>query len=692
MSNDYNSIVVNQELFTIDDAREAATQLFNAQVDDFYALKNEKWYKHLLNAITFGAGRKKKVIKDIRSLSKLQTIFMRVYCENYKGLDKQLNEIIENLSKTNESVKRLYVNYIVGVRSQQSILDLSQLEQEILLLLLCAYQSVNGNDDALKKFRLGVAKTIGREIPQGEFRPDMLEQISAGEVFYRLIVEMCAVDGGLDDFSMPDNIYEAIDYLNISNNTKKNVENLVRTELDNFGSDYLVSKYVVTDDDLLDDDLELSDEDAIDEEFSTIIIDKEVIIPSGNNQVYKNKEIFVHAKIICDGELTFENCTIIYNDNALAAEIKIAESGQLTISGSTIKCMSYKGEYFCECNGNVVVKKSKFVDCAYLFMARRNLSIEGSEFLNCARGVINVRTYENAKVSICNNVFRQNNLKRFYRDDLSRLRETAMITVSAMNSLSTNLRFNNNVIRESNECNAFFKNGKFVYVESDDMVVTQSSFFNTTCTVSAQVSECFFYNSKHVINQYRSVYADNCIFEKCEDIISCGEESKITNCQFVSCKNSLIDGSSAYGGGVLVENCSFKNITNDCGYKSSLSFIRNGRWDSKENRVHKCLFDGISINNMFLIDVDGYEKPYDETSVEICDCTFRNCETKRKSKKLISEYISYYGVFNKEKSVYCTKIRNCTGIDKINSEGCTASNTSINFTSTYGRKIGAENS
>lgn len=144
MSNDYNSIVVNQELFTIDDAREAATQLFNAQVDDFYALKNEKWYKHLLNAITFGAGRKKKVIKDIRSLSKLQTIFMRVYCENYKGLDKQLNEIIENLSKTNESVKRLYVNYIVGVRSQQSILDLSQLEQEILLLLLCAYQSVNG--------------------------------------------------------------------------------------------------------------------------------------------------------------------------------------------------------------------------------------------------------------------------------------------------------------------------------------------------------------------------------------------------------------------------------------------------------------------------------------------------------------------------------------------------------------------
>lgn len=58
MDKDYNSIVVNQDIFTIDDAREAAKQLFEAQADDFYALKNEKWYKHFLNAITFGSDQK----------------------------------------------------------------------------------------------------------------------------------------------------------------------------------------------------------------------------------------------------------------------------------------------------------------------------------------------------------------------------------------------------------------------------------------------------------------------------------------------------------------------------------------------------------------------------------------------------------------------------------------------------------
>jgi hypothetical protein len=105
MNENYDSIVVNKDVFTVDDARDAAKQLFEVQVDDFHALKDEKWYKHLLNAITFGSDRKKKVIRDIRSLSKLQTIFMRVYCENYKGLDAQLNELIDNLSKTNGSLK-----------------------------------------------------------------------------------------------------------------------------------------------------------------------------------------------------------------------------------------------------------------------------------------------------------------------------------------------------------------------------------------------------------------------------------------------------------------------------------------------------------------------------------------------------------------------------------------------------------
>jgi hypothetical protein len=714
MNENYDSIVVNKDVFTVDDAREAAKQLFEVQVDDFRALKDEKWYKHLLNAITFGSDRKKKIIRDIRSLSKLQTIFMRVYCENYKGLDAQLNELIDNLSKTNESLKKLYVNYIVGVQSQQSILELSQLEQDILLLLLCTYVSINGNDELLKKYRAGIAQTIGRGLPQGDFKPEMLEQISKGDVFYRFIVEMCAIDGGLDDFSVPENIYEALDYLTISKRAKDSIENQIRNELDSFGVDYLTSKYGKAEDTLLDDDLELADEDAVDEEFATIIIDKDVNIASGNSQVYKNKEVIVRANVNCEGELIFDHCTIVYNDTAMISTIKIEEIGKLTITGSTIQCMSDNKdrrrteEYLFNCWGKAEIQNCKLIDCSYLFAARKEFYITDCEFMDCADHVIR-SSVGDVDISITNNTIRQNGLKPFYRENLGELR--AMISVQH----ASKAQFNNNVICEGSEFSNLYKEAytKFRYVESDNMVISQSSFLDITGEIcTKEIVECYFYNTRkfgiqgevNYVGCQDAISVDNCVFEKCEDILDAGNNSKVINCQFVSCKNRLIKGDLADAGGILVKDCLFKDIANDSDASSdmidmmlavkdsSLVFRRNEHYNSKENRVEHCTFDGIGLNGAFLIAVDQYERPYDDTVVNISDCTFSHCETKRQCKDIIREECNYYGVFNKRQTLRCVKISNCYGLDKINTEGCSAVDTSINFTSTYGRHIGADHS
>lgn len=712
MNKNYNTITVNQDEFTIDDARIAAKQLFEVQVDDFYALKNEKWYKHLLSALTFGADKKKKVIRDIRTLSKLQTIFMRVYSENYKGMDLQLNELIENLSITNESVRKLYVNYVVGIRSQQSVLELSQLEQDILLLLLCSYTSSGVNEDKLKKYKSEIAHVIGRGLPQGEFKSEMLEQVNDGELFYRVILEMCAIDGGMDDLSMPDNIYEAINYLNISNKAKENVENQIRRELNSFGTEYLEKKYGAVEDDLLDDDIELVEEDTIDEIETTVVIDKEMRISEGNIKVYKNKEVRVHANIICEGELVFENCTIIYNDNALQACIKIMENGQLGINGSTIKCMSYKEEYLFECQGRVIIKNSKLVDCAYLFrvFSYKEFYISECEIMNCASCVVNISMNESSKASICNNMIRQSELKSFYCEGLSTSRRAMFEAVSWKSELNTNFQFNNNIIEELESFSALCRDesSKFIYIESNVMLITQSSFFNTTGIITAGgISECYFRGCKNVIETcgrewlgYKKIQIDNCIFEKCQDIITCGGNSKITNCQFVSCKNKLVNTDWDYDGGVIVENCIFKSITNDfegdgmrmAVENSALWFKRGKRSDSKENEVCHCTFDGINMKKAFLIACEGYEKPRDGVVVTVSNCNFSHCQTERKSKKLIREFFSYYNALKKEKEIKATKIVKCTGIERFNSEGYLATDLSINYISTFGRKIGAESS
>lgn len=712
MEKDYNSIAVNQEIFTIDDAKEAAKQLFESQVDDFYALKNEKWYKHLLNAITFGSDRKKKVIKDIRSLSKLQTIFMRVYCENYKDLDSQLNEIIENVAKTNESVKKIYVNYIVGVKSQQSILDLSQLEQDILLLLLCSYSSNNGNNDNLKKYRAGIARTIGRGRPQGEFTPEMLEQIKSSEIIYRLIVEMCAIDGGLDDFSIPDNIYEAIDYLTISNKAKASIESQVRNELDNFGVDYLIEKYGASEEeDIIDEDIDFIDEEAENEEFATIIIDKEVRIAEGKQQIYKNKEILIHANVICEGELLLDNCTLKYNDCALPGKIQIKEKGKLNISGCTLICASYKDDYFFECDGEVIIKYTKFLDCSYLFRASKDFYVENCEMENCAIGLFKLSTYDKSRITICKNKIIQSDWKQFYKEHLI----GPLYSLIEINcSYDRNVQFNNNIIKEEPGFAEVLKtkfSGFFMYIVSQlgEMSITQSTFINMSGGIDvSNIEECYFKGCKEPIikistNKHSKI--ENCIFEECEDVIREDNSAAIIrSCQFISCKNKLIDCEHAFDGGVIVDSCIFKNVQNDFNGEdfgritgenlaydaAALRFTRSKRTESKENRIVNCCFDGVEMKKAFLIAADGNEKPWEDTVISVYNCSFSHCVTQRESKKLIREYFTYYGHFNKEKSVHATQISYCKGLDKINSEGSRAENLSINHTSSSGRTIGAD--
>lgn len=706
MNKDYNSIVVNQDVFTIDDAKEAAKQLFEVQVDDFYALKNEKWYKHLLNAITFGSNRNKKVIKDIRSLSKLQTIFMRVYCENYKGLDSQLNEIIDNIAKTNESLRKIYVNYIVGVKSQQSIMDLPPLEQDILLLLLCSYASNNGNEDSLKKFRAGVAQTIGRGIPQNKFRPELLEQIKSGEVFYRLIVEMCAIDGGLDDFSVPDNIYAAIDYLTISNKAKENIESQIKNELDNFGVDYLVTKYGKEDENLFDDDIELSDENEVDEDFAISAIDKEFRIPEGEQKIYKNKEILIHADVHCDGEIIFDNCTIKYNDSALSGIIHIGEKGKLNITGCKFVCLSYRDSFLFNCDGEVIIRNTKFTDCAFLFSASKIFIVEHCEIVNCASKLFSLSPDSGSQIKICHNKIMQSDLKQFYKDNLSRIIYQAMIKLSSWYKSNNVLQFNNNTVIEEPGFEEIYKEKyqNFMYIEADMMIITQSTFINTTGGIySRNIDECYFKGCKNPIIfpvfENESTEIKNCIFEECENVIEGRGGTTIENCQFVSCKNNLIDCDNAYEGGVTVDTCIFKNVKNDydgedsnlcAAYAASaLKFRRSKKATSKVNDIHNCCFDGVDIKKAFLIAPDGYENPWD-TVISVRKCAFSHCVTKRESKKLIREYFTYFGLFNKEKSVHATDISYCTGLDKLNSEGASPDNLSINYTSSSGRKIGAD--
>ena len=325
---EYNKIFVDTEIFTTEDAIEAAEKIFDAQEQDFREIKNEKWYKKFINAVSFRTDRK-KMIRDIRSLSALQKIFLRMYRDNFAQLNTKLDNTIRNLNITDSVIKRLYVNYVVGIRPQAQVDKLSEIDQEVLKLLLNEYLGVN-NEALLKTYRASIAMmTINKGCPSGEFSFEQLEKISSPETFYRCLVEMRALDQ-TDDF--PNRIQSALDYLSISNKKREEIENSVKLEVEKYGEGFINDKYTYSSESdvisISGDDIELCEEetmysrsviaesadDTAPAELSDEVITSIVQIKPGETKQYRYKRLSIKAYINCEGALEFDHCVISYNE------------------------------------------------------------------------------------------------------------------------------------------------------------------------------------------------------------------------------------------------------------------------------------------------------------------------------------------------------------------------------------------
>ncbi len=255
-------INVDSTLLSADDLREAAQSIFAVQDADFQTLKKAKWYQRFLRAVTFGTGDKKKIITDIRSLSKLQQLFMLVYQKHYAALDNQLNQIIDDLRMTNKNIEKLYYSTVIKIKPQERIADLSELDKNLLNLFLSEYSSMNGKNGDFRRYRAGIGRATGiLSLPEGDFAPDLLEKAVSAETFYRCALELCAIDGELDSFELPEVIYQSLQYLSLSQMKKNAIMDNLQREIRTFGTEHLPYKYGESDGSFDLDDIETAAEE-----------------------------------------------------------------------------------------------------------------------------------------------------------------------------------------------------------------------------------------------------------------------------------------------------------------------------------------------------------------------------------------------------------------------------------------------
>lgn len=223
---------------------DAANDIFKAEECDFNKIKSEKWYQKLFHALTFNQDGKKYVVRDIKSLAKLQQLFMSLYVDNYRKSHEQLNRVIQAIIEQNITIKRLYGTCVLKLEKPIMPSELNSDDAKILALFLGEYKNSDGIiPERVQKYNKAVLLSMNCSVPNGRLDGHQLQKLEKPQVIYRCFMEQCAIDGTIESQDWSDEIYYHLDDINLGTRIKREIKDAVKREAEIAGIDYLIDKY-----------------------------------------------------------------------------------------------------------------------------------------------------------------------------------------------------------------------------------------------------------------------------------------------------------------------------------------------------------------------------------------------------------------------------------------------------------------
>lgn len=712
-------IVLTQEAFenpqeSIQTLMEAAENIANASEKDFSEMKKSKWYNRLWKIITFSKDNEKKLANGVSNLAKLQEIIAKAILL----LSNQIAETTEITKQNSELIKILCEKINDGEKTQAAIiqqldriisgvevpLKLEDLSPENRIIMINALLNIANNLTSSvdgKAYLASVFKSAGFSVLdiQPGVNLEYIEELRPKEaiLLYKMAMEYVYLSTNCFDCDS-----EILDYISINkkkaNAIKENIKYAVsvlgKESLFNDSEDYDYT--AINDDDidfLLEEEIDFEEtaETEEEQELENIVIDRMLSVGRGEVLKYSYKSIDFRSMIRCVGVIELDHCIITYRDMDYSNNISLCDCAKFIVNNCIFICKGFNENCFitlddaCEAS----FKHCSFKDCSTFLNANTSgtVSFEDCELLDCMRLFVNCwGNYGEGSFSASKIVIKNSNMAEFNvhtednRFDVSdslfcvRLKDCVINEIYVKESPDFRLPLKNSdrLVDENN----------YLYFEIEKGVIYDSTFEGArNCIKGKRIDNCNFKNCKYAINtEAVSIYGlnkkeiTNCFFDNCETAIHSGPTTSISQCRFVNSTGNII--ATSYDGGMDVSFCEFINIKNDSvdkyqGFELSnppANIVLGGSKKSATNTIKKCIFDGVDINEGFLIKANILEDPKGYVG-EIEDCDFRNCTTNRLSGKIIKTYANYYGLFDKLKSTDAIWIDSCRGLDKINKQG-----------------------
>ena len=599
------------------------------------------------------------------------------YKESFEDVSEVVYTLLGDMSA--QERKRVY-----DLDETMDISALDDDEKEFLVAILTELANmIPFVSDLQKNYLLGVCGVATVAVPQSSINLACIENVDnmkTQKILLRYVMEFLFVGEQNYDFleKYEDDLFC---YFSVNKRGISEIMESINRVFNAMGIEGIVSRYSFAvieeepncEDEAISEDCDF-EEDTIPDEIEVLNLTNIVQIAAGETLSYRYKEIHLGSLINCCGTLEFDNCIIVYNEKNAADEITIAEGATLSATNSTFICKDYdkNAQITLHANSNASFSGCRFIDCCMFLFSDQNasLNIENCELYNCYRGFVFFHGYNAGEVTIRDtSILIDENIKKNNK-------QSPLISVPGSTCNINNVRIS--VTAQELETESPILDVRYG-------TVTNSSFIDCPHAVKAHVIEsCLFDNCKgelpivvaHVDERSSGVRTTikSCVFDGCNNVIKADSDTLITQCKFYNCIDRVIYASESSG--IEVTFCEFINYQNTAtdelqGQDTSdpLPAIRlYANRSSTASTIQKCIFDGIDINEGFLISAHVDGKVSDRT-VRISDCDFRNCVTRRASGKIIKTYGRYIGAFNKPHNELAISVANCRGLDQIKQVG-----------------------
>lgn len=633
------------------------------------------------------------------------------------GLGEDLNGIYQYLNAQEKAA-------LYQLSTPMDIKELDDTEKRFLLAVL--YQLAENEGSALTDDQRAYIRSIQKylELTNPQTFADLsaienIDSIDVQKTFLRVVLEFFYLQDG-DELS--DEQEEIFDYFSVNKKQATIVENEVSRLFNAVGPEGVAEKYGYVPDaepleTVIPEEINISqeiyapkDEQPLDiSGFEEIIISSPFHIPSESKIIYKNKIIHIQSDIKCEGHLKFDNCVIHYGENSWYSNIQLTDQASFLLQNSIIENHSCNDKMFIVAAGSYEQRSSQieiyscvFINC-WSFLEINNKSVKLN---NCK--IINAGAYFiknlSGTVSLDSCGFIYNDPPAFYPVPpkntvdfnfssviyASKVKITECLVqnqfhICATDCFSHSMRFYSNIpqfiraFEKSQISNSTFK-GCVNLFYGDKISVAYSEFLHC----------------ERIFSNYSEVR--ECQFDHCSHIGEDLKNSKIQFCQFNSCFNQLL--STDFAGGVALEYCEFNNWQtsqksrpedneNCSGRLDMLHFKREDK-NASSSSIKNCSFNGIIANDCFIISSYLHFKLKYGYAVNVENCKFNQCTTKRDSKCLIKRYAyPRFKIIKPNEPEVAVSVYNCQGLDCVNQSSGVVGNYTKKIKTATGQPIGA---